>query len=95
MAKDVHPRARGLMGHLLAARPNEILAIDYTTLEPAQNGVENVLVLTDVFSKLPLWLECWYRSGFTSLASQLDCILTKVVILKAPLFNNCAICTAL
>lgn len=39
------------MGHLLASRPNEILAIDYTSLEPAQNGVENVLVLTDVFSK--------------------------------------------
>ncbi|XP_049909748.1 retrovirus-related Pol polyprotein from transposon 412 [Epinephelus moara] len=51
VAKDVHPRARGFMGHLLASRPNEILAIDYTTLEPAQNGIENVLVLTDVFSK--------------------------------------------
>lgn len=51
VAKDVHPRAHGVMGHLLASRPNEILAIDYTSLEPAQNGVENVLVLTDVFSK--------------------------------------------
>lgn len=51
VAKDVHPRAHGAMGHLLASRPNEILAIDYTTLEPAQNGMENVLVLTDVFSK--------------------------------------------
>lgn len=51
VAKDVHPRAHGLMRHLLASRPNEILAIDYTTLESAQNGVENVLVLTDVFSK--------------------------------------------
>uniref|UniRef100_A0AAQ4QQ76 Integrase catalytic domain-containing protein n=1 Tax=Gasterosteus aculeatus aculeatus TaxID=481459 RepID=A0AAQ4QQ76_GASAC len=39
------------MGHLLASRPNEVLAIDYTALEPAQNGVENVLVMTDVFSK--------------------------------------------
>ena len=51
VAKDVHPKAASFMGHLLASRPNEILAIDYTTLEPAQNGVENVLVLTDVFSK--------------------------------------------
>lgn len=51
VAKDVHPKAHSFMGHLLASRPNEILAIDYTTLEPAQNGVENVLVLTDVFSK--------------------------------------------
>uniref|UniRef100_A0A8P4KLL6 Gypsy retrotransposon integrase-like protein 1 n=1 Tax=Dicentrarchus labrax TaxID=13489 RepID=A0A8P4KLL6_DICLA len=51
VAKDVHPKAHSFMGHLLASRPNEILAIDYTTLEPAQNGLENVLVLTDVFSK--------------------------------------------
>lgn len=51
VAKDVHPRVHGVMGHLLASRPNEILAIDYTTLEPAQNGLESVLVLTDVFSK--------------------------------------------
>lgn len=51
VAKDVHPTAHSYMGHLLASRPNEILAIDYTTLEPAQNGVENVLVMTDVFSK--------------------------------------------
>uniref|UniRef100_A0A3B3WF82 Integrase catalytic domain-containing protein n=1 Tax=Poecilia mexicana TaxID=48701 RepID=A0A3B3WF82_9TELE len=39
------------MGHLLASRPNEILAIDFTLLEPARNGVENVLVMTDVFTK--------------------------------------------
>uniref|UniRef100_A0A3B4XMP5 Gypsy retrotransposon integrase-like protein 1 n=1 Tax=Seriola lalandi dorsalis TaxID=1841481 RepID=A0A3B4XMP5_SERLL len=51
VAKDVRPKAASFMGHLLASRPNEILAIDFTTLEPAQNGVENVLVLTDVFSK--------------------------------------------
>lgn len=51
VAKDVHPKLNSYMGHLLASRPNEILAIDFTTLEPAQNGVEDVLVMTDVFSK--------------------------------------------
>lgn len=39
------------MNHLLAARPNGILAIDFTLLERAQNGMENVLIMTDVFSK--------------------------------------------
>ena len=38
------------MKPLLASRPLEILAIDFTVLEPSQ-GVENVLVMTDVFSK--------------------------------------------
>lgn len=51
MTRDVHSRAHGFMGHLLASCPNEILAIDYTTQEPSQNDIENVLVLTDVFSK--------------------------------------------
>lgn len=51
VAKDVFPRVQTYMGHLLAARPNQILAIDFTLIEPSQNGMENVLVLTDVFSK--------------------------------------------
>ena len=51
MAKDAHPKAHSFFGHLLTSYPNEILAIGYTTLEPAQNGVENVLLLTDIFSK--------------------------------------------
>ncbi|RXN12417.1 Transposon Ty3-I Gag-Pol poly [Labeo rohita] len=51
VAKDVFPRVQTYMGHLLASRPNQILAIDFTLIEPSQNGMENVLVLTDVFSK--------------------------------------------
>ena len=51
IAKDPAPVPHSFMGHLLASRPNEIVAIDFTQLEPAQNGVENVLVITDVFSK--------------------------------------------
>ena len=39
------------MGSLLANKPLEVLAIDFTTLEKATSGVENVLVLTDVFTK--------------------------------------------
>ncbi|KAL1263543.1 hypothetical protein QQF64_006282 [Cirrhinus molitorella] len=42
------------MGHLLASRPNEILAIDFTMLEPSSSGLENVLVMTDVFTKYTL-----------------------------------------
>ena len=39
------------MGKLLATKPLEILAIDFTILEPATDGRENVLVMTDVFTK--------------------------------------------
>ena len=54
VSKNAQPVANSFMGHLLASRPNEILAIDFTVLEPSHNGVENVLVLTDVFSKYTL-----------------------------------------
>lgn len=39
------------MGSLLASGPLEIIAIDFTALDKACNGQENVLVVTDVFSK--------------------------------------------
>lgn len=51
LSKNTQPRVRAPMGHLLACKPNQILAIDFTCLEPARDGRENVLVLTDVFSK--------------------------------------------
>ena len=50
MAKVRQPAAHSFMGHLLASRPNKILAIDFTILEPSRNGMEDVLFMTDVFS---------------------------------------------
>ena len=38
------------MGHLLATRPLEIIAIDFTILEPASDGKENVLVITEAYA---------------------------------------------
>lgn len=51
VAKDSGPVSHSFMGHLLASRPNQIVAIDFTVLEPSRNGWETVLVMTDVFSK--------------------------------------------
>ena len=45
------PALHTTSSHLLASRPLEILAIDFTKLETASGGRENILVLTDVFSK--------------------------------------------
>ncbi|KAJ8010306.1 hypothetical protein DPEC_G00073670 [Dallia pectoralis] len=39
------------MGSLLASKPFEVVAMDFTELERSSDGRENVLVLTDVFSK--------------------------------------------
>ena len=50
LAKMPHPRIRTSSGNLLANRPLEVLAIDFTVLDPASDGRENVLVMTDVFT---------------------------------------------
>lgn len=50
------------MGDLLASQPNEILVIDYTLLEPSRNGLENILVVTDVFKKYTLALPPFIHS---------------------------------
>lgn len=51
LSKEPLPRVRPAMGHLLATRPLDVLAMDFTLLEPATDGRENVLVMTDVFTK--------------------------------------------
>jgi len=51
VAKAPRPKTRPLMGHLMASKPHDILAIDFTMLEKSSDGRENVLVMTDVFSK--------------------------------------------
>lgn len=51
LAKHPQPQARAPMGHLLASMPNQVLAIDFSFLEPSGDGREQVLVMTDVFSK--------------------------------------------
>ncbi|KAL7883342.1 hypothetical protein SRHO_G00010000 [Serrasalmus rhombeus] len=51
LAKPPQMRPHAPMGHLFASRPNEIVAIDFSFLEPARDGTEQVLVITDVFSK--------------------------------------------
>ena len=51
LAKIQHLKVRTPMRSIVAREPLEVIAIDFTVLEPASNGMENVLVMTDVCSK--------------------------------------------
>ena len=51
LAKTTLPQVQTFPGHLEASRPLELVAIDFTTLDKARDGHEQVLILTDVFSK--------------------------------------------
>ena len=45
------PHCKVSLARLHASNPFEVLAIDFTILEPSLDGRENVLVMTDVFTK--------------------------------------------
>lgn len=51
LTKMPQPKIHPPMKSFLATRPLEVVAIDFTILEPASDGRENVLVVTDVFTK--------------------------------------------
>lgn len=51
LSKMPQPKIRAAWTPFLATRPLEVVAVDFTTLEPATDGRENVLVVTDVFTK--------------------------------------------
>ncbi len=50
-AKSPMPKPKPPIKNFLASKPFEVISIDYDKLEASSNGRENVLVITDVFSK--------------------------------------------
>uniref|UniRef100_A0A3B1JKH5 Gypsy retrotransposon integrase-like protein 1 n=1 Tax=Astyanax mexicanus TaxID=7994 RepID=A0A3B1JKH5_ASTMX len=54
LTKMPQPKIQAPVKAFLASRPLEVVAVDFTVLEPASDGRENVLVITDVFSKFTL-----------------------------------------
>ena len=51
MAKDKQPKQQTHMGSLVATAPLDVLTTDFTVLEPASDERENVLLITDIFTK--------------------------------------------
>ena len=53
------------MSHATAARPLEIVAMDFTQLEKSPSGIENVLVYIDVFTKYTITIATLYKTAKT------------------------------
>src|SRR4029434_1849949 len=51
LTKMPNPKIHPPMKAFLASRPLEVVAVDFTILEPARDGRGKVLVITDVFTK--------------------------------------------
>ena len=65
VAKGPYLTARTPMGSIIATKPLEVLAMDFTQLEPATDGQEKVLVLTDVFTKFTVAIPTRDRKAVT------------------------------
>ena len=51
ISKPELPKPKSRMSQLKATKPNELLCIDFLTLDKSSSGFENVLIMTDCFSK--------------------------------------------
>ena len=65
VAKAPLPKIRPAMQHLLAFKPLELLAIDFVKLDRGKGGIEDVLVMTDAFTKWAQAVACKDQSAVT------------------------------
>ena len=72
VAKAPLPKLRAPMKHLLAFKPLELLAIDFVKLDHGKGGVEDVLVMTDAFTKWAQAIPCADQSAITVARKLID-----------------------
>lgn len=84
---------RPSLGNLMAKHAMDTLAMDFTLLEKPSDAFENVLVLTDIFTKLTLLIPTTTKKrpllpnnqsipGFNKLTLRNVCIVIKVETVK-------------
>ena len=65
LAKMPHLKIRIPVHNIVAREPLEVIAIDFTVLEPASTGIENVLVIKDIYSKFTIAVPTWNQTAQT------------------------------
>ena len=73
IAKGDYTEPKTQQGTLTASQPLELLCIDFTKADPSKGGKENILVLTDAFSK--------FSQAFVT-SSQKALIVAKLLVEK-------------
>ncbi|KAJ8401402.1 hypothetical protein AAFF_G00386330 [Aldrovandia affinis] len=66
LARDVFPKAQAPMTCTNVTAPREVVAMDYTLLEPSAGEYENVLVLTDMFTRFTIAMPTKDQTAWTT-----------------------------
>ena len=77
IGKAAEPQARTPMRHLIAFKPLEVLAIDFVKVDRGHGGCEDVLVMTDVFTKFVQAVPCRNQLAVTVAKALRDHWFTK------------------
>ena len=54
IARDDYTQPKPKIGHLEAHNPLDLVCLDFTKIDPSKTGKENILVITDTFTKFSL-----------------------------------------
>ena len=66
ISKERKPKHKFPRQYFTASHPFELVSMDYTLLEPSSSGYQNVLVLTDVFSKFAVCIPTKDQTAITT-----------------------------
>ena len=77
VAKSSQPRTRTPMRHLIAFRPLEVVAIDFVKVDKGYGGFEDVLIITDVYTKFTQAVPCKNQHAVTVAKALRDHWFTK------------------
>ena len=64
--RKVPPNQRAPLVNIITTQPLKLLCIDFLSLEPSKGGIENVLVITDHFTKFAVAVPCRNQSAKTT-----------------------------
>ena len=54
IARGDYNQPKPTIGHLEAHNPLDLVCLDFTKIDPSKTGKENILVITDAFTKFSL-----------------------------------------